>query len=107
MNERQERLGRNEAIFRSVNDLESGWDAGAELAQFVCECGDGDCRARIQLSLDEYAAVRADSACFAIVPGHDLPEIETVVEHNRRYAVVRKREGGPEELARRLDPRGS
>ena len=108
MDARDERIGRNEAIFRSVNesimDLESGWDAATELAQFVCECGDETCRERIELSLEEYAAVRSDGAQFALVPGHESPDVETVVAENDRYAIVRKREGEPADLARRLFP---
>jgi hypothetical protein len=107
MDPRAERIGRNEAIFRGVNEsimgLESGWDAAVELAQFVCECGDDTCRERIELSLDEYAQVRADGTQFALVPGHEAPDVESVVLETDRYAVVRKREGGPAELARRLD----
>ena len=108
MDARAERIGRNEAIFRSVNEsimgLESGWDAASELAQFVCECGDETCRERIQMSLEEYAAVRTDAAQFVLVRGHQAPDVETVVAETDRYAVVRKREGEPADLARRLFP---
>src|SRR6266511_1516955 len=30
---------------------------------------------------------------FAILPGHEIPEIETVVTHNGYYAIVQKRVG--------------
>jgi len=106
METRDQRIGRNEAIFRDVNesimDLESGWDTAVELAQFVCECGDAECRERIQMTLEEYAAVRSDGAQFALVPGHQAPDVETVVSETDRYAVVRKKPGAPAELARRL-----
>jgi hypothetical protein len=108
METRDERIGRNEAIFRSVNesimDLESGWETVSELAQFLCECGDETCRDRIELTVEEYSAVRADGAQFALVPGHEAPDVEFVVAQNDRYAVVRKREGRPADLARSLYP---
>lgn len=109
MQGRDERIARNEAIFRNVNesilDLESGWDATAEAAQFVCECGDERCIERIALTIDEYTAVREDDAQFVLVPGHEIPDVETVVSRNDRFAVVRKRPGEPAELARDLAPR--
>jgi len=106
MGARAERIGRNEAIFRDVNesimDLETGWDTAVELAQFVCECGDAECRERIRMTLEEYAAVRSDGAQFALLRGHEAPDVETVVRGTGRYSVVRKKPGTPTELARRL-----
>ena len=46
---REERIARNEALFREVNeqikDVNDDVPAGSE-AGFVCECGDPDVRAR-------------------------------------------------------------
>ncbi len=95
--ERIDRIARNEASFRSINEtLEQGLHQvqrdEAELAGFVCECGDRDCSELVYLDLAKYEQIRADSRTFLIVPGHDLPEAEDVVESGERYAIVQKHE---------------
>ena len=44
---RKDRLARNEALFREVNERvrEVGERAGLDMIDFICECGDADCTA--------------------------------------------------------------
>jgi len=103
----QERIGRNEATFRSINeDIERGRDAEDDrtLVGFVCECGSAECSRLIELTPAEYEAVRIDARRFAIVDGHELLEVEEVVERHDRYAVVRKLEASGA-VAKETDPR--
>ena len=103
----QERIGRNEATFRSINeDIERGRDAEDDrtLVGFVCECGSAGCSRLIELTPAEYEAVRSDPCRFAIVDGHELLEVEEVVERHDRYAVVRKLEASGT-VAKETDPR--
>jgi hypothetical protein len=105
--EMEERIARNEATFRRINeDIERGRDADddATLIGFVCECGSTDCARLIELTPHEYEAVRADSCTFAIVQGHDFQAVEDVVETHERYAVVRKLEPSGT-IAKETDPR--
>lgn len=95
--DRRERIARNEASFREINEtLERGLNRApreeGELAGFVCECGDRDCTALVHVTLPRYQAVRADPMLFLICPGHEMPDAEEVVERGDRYAVVRKHE---------------
>jgi hypothetical protein len=107
--ERAERIVRNEALFRSVNErvkaINEAFSVVLEQTDFVCECGIRDCTQTIRLTLAEYEQVRADSSHFAIAPGHEVPDVEDVIRRNERYAVVRKRAGLPRELAEDLDQR--
>jgi hypothetical protein len=111
MDERMRRVGENEAIFRNVNEevraLHERFDAGAAtpVVTIICECGRADCMEHLELRPDEYEAVRADGALFAVKRGHDEPGAEDVVERHDGYWVVRKHEGGPADLAREEDPR--
>ena len=103
----EERIARNEVTFRRINeDIERGRDAGDDVTSvgFVCECGSAGCSRLIELTPAEYEHVRSDPRTFAIVPGHELPGIETVVERRGRYAIVRKvnRAGA---IASETDPR--
>lgn len=61
-----------------------------ELFGVICECASLECNERITLSKEEYAAVRADPAQFAVKPGHTITDVEEVVLRNDRYEVVRK-----------------
>jgi hypothetical protein len=57
------------------------------------------------VTLAEYEAIRAESTHFAVVPQHEQPEIEVVIERHPTYFVVEKREPDAQEVARETDPR--
>ena len=109
MDARIERIGRNEALFREVNErverLTQEFKATDEPMELLCECGDARCHDRIELTVPEYETLRGDPTTFAVKPGHETPEAEVLVARRGRYVVVRKREGEPAELAAQLDPR--
>src|SRR3954463_15067763 len=98
MDERAVRVGRNEALFRTVNEqIES---LGRELAQMtrgpmriVCECGDLDCTEQLVVDVADYERIRTDGALFMIRPGHEKPDVETPVEQTGEFVVVRKDRG--------------
>jgi hypothetical protein len=54
------------------------------------------------MPMDSYRELREDPTLFAIVPGHELPDVEDVVEERDAYSIVRKHEGDPAEIARDL-----
>ena len=89
-------MARNEASFRSINerlqqDLRRVPLHDGDLAAFVCECSGPDCRATlVGVEMAKYAEVRTDDRRFLVVPGHDIPEVEDVVEQGDGYAVVEK-----------------
>ena len=90
MESRYELQARNEALLRTVNDRikslddEAGaWTSRQELFGFQCECGDTD-------GCAEYERVRSQRDRFAVVPGHETPQIEHVVERSERYFIVDK-----------------
>jgi hypothetical protein len=107
--EQARRVGLNESIFRQVNEqIETlNRDFGTEdrTMSVICECADGDCTERIQISVADYETVRADPRRYIIVSGHNMPEYESVVESRDVYQVVEKRDGPAAELAERTDPR--
>jgi hypothetical protein len=57
------------------------------------------------MTIAEYEAIRAESTHFAVVPEHEQPEIEVVIERHPSYFVVEKREKDAQEVARETDPR--
>ena len=109
MDERTRRIGENEALYRSINeriqDLNEGFGMITETMAVVCECGDIECTEQIELDIPTFERVRSDSAQFVVVPGHEIPDVEDVVERHETFYVLRKAEGGPAELAEQLDER--
>jgi hypothetical protein len=111
---RDQRVAANEAVFRDANEVirrQAGkLVAGGRVpVPFLCECADPECTQVIRLTLDDYEAVRADAHTFAIVPGHQAPASETVVDlgpENDGVAVVEKKPAG-HEITEQTDPRRS
>jgi hypothetical protein len=109
---REERLAKNETLFREVNErvaevatsfIEA--ETRSETVEFTCECGRVDCTEPMEITVVGYEAVRAGPTRFAVVPGHEQPEIETIVERHPSYLVVEKRDEDAQEVARETDPR--
>ncbi len=102
MSDRTERLGVNEALFREVNeriDRLQGDLAIVDAFDIVCECGVATCTERFSITTDEYRALRADVHQFAVVPGHERPEIERTVARHADYLVVVKTDPDAAEAA--------
>jgi hypothetical protein len=106
---REERIGLNEAVFREVNEriesLAETFQLTGEPLDLVCECGDAKCVQRITMSPAEYEELRADGRQFAVHPGHEASDVETVVGRRKGYDIVQKDRGVPERLAEETNPR--
>jgi hypothetical protein len=109
VDDRQRRIGENEIIFREVNErvreTNETFDVRTGAAEFVCECGTASCVERVGMTLADYEQVRSDPTQFFVIPGHEFPEVESVVRRGDRFLVVRKDVGEPEKLALETDPR--
>ena len=104
----QERLAYNEASYRTLNEgIQRGHagDPPDRPVGFRCECARLGCNAIVLLTKAEYEAVRRDGRRFFMLDGHELPEIEDVVERREGYVVVEKRAHAGE-TAEAVDPRG-
>ena len=101
--ETKDRIAINEATYRKINEGIRA-DPADDWIAFVCECGRLGCNQLMRLSRAEYEAVREHSRRFAIVPGHEIAEVEDVVERHEHYTVIQKR---PEtsDIVERMDPR--
>ena len=107
----QEQAGRNEALFREVNERirevsESLRNVeGGSGIEFVCECSRTDCHAPILLELEEYESVREHPIQFVVAPDHVWDAAaEHVVGEAERYWVVEK-VGAAASAAVEADPR--
>jgi hypothetical protein len=92
---------------RRVNEaIEPGGEAAAS-AVFVCECGHLGCSSTVELDVDEYEDVRTDFDRFLVIPGHEIPEVDQVVERHPQHLVVVKREGEAKARAWATDGRSA
>jgi hypothetical protein len=107
VDEREQRLAQNEALFREVNErVETlAHQLGPNVPyEFLCECANADCTFRLTLPLKVYESVRADPQQFVVLPVHYTPEVEDLVLKEEAYWVVRKT-GEAGEYVEQLDPR--
>ena len=102
---REDRLARNETLFREVNErIEEVRSPEEDQIEFLCECGVEACKDAISLTVAEYEELRADPTTFAVVPGHSIEDIESVVVETERFHVVRKHPS-EQDIARSTDRR--
>jgi hypothetical protein len=107
MTTRAERQGRNEALFREVNERIAELNQTFQVegrSEFLCECSREACKEPVSISIDEYETVRRAATRFFVLPGHEDTSVESVVERSERYVVVEKI-GEAAEEADALDPR--
>jgi hypothetical protein len=64
------------------------------------------CSKAVELSIEEYEMIRAEPTRFVVAPGaeHVNPEIERVVQREKRYWIVEKFGVGAE-ISEKFDPR--
>jgi hypothetical protein len=67
---------------------------------FICECGMTECRLPVQMPRERYEAIRRNPRHFFVKPGHELPEVETVIEREEEFLVIEK----PESVDHIVDP---
>ena len=112
MSASDERVARNEVLFRVFNERVEHMAETFDLRDegdalrigFVCECGNLDCLERLDLSRAAYEEVRSDPKRFLVAPGHEDLGVARVVAHAEGYLVVAKIDEAAE-VAIENDPR--
>ena len=105
--ERTERMAENEALFRIANERMAEWEeyrASTALETYFCECAAPECHEHVDLRKADYYSIRSDSRWFLVLSGHELLDVERVVERNESWTMVEK---VPEvtDTVEALDPR--
>jgi hypothetical protein len=77
----------------------------AEVLEILCECGDESCISTIVNTVRDYERLRLDPSRFVVCEGHELADIERVVERSPEYLVVEKAERASEAVVRGLPDR--
>lgn len=67
------------------------WGDDDRLIEIHCECGGFPaCDVKLSLPVADYERVRSQDDRFAVAPGHDSPQLETVVERHETWLIVDK-----------------
>jgi hypothetical protein len=91
----QRHAAADQAAIRDVNQgIERGQWPGDEdePVGFRCECGQLGCNQLVELTVREYEKVRARPRRFVVLPGHERPDVDTVVAARPGYVIVEKRD---------------
>jgi hypothetical protein len=107
MLDRDARLARNEDHFRDINESLREKHVHATVVRsgplpFVCECSSVECTDAVELTLEDYRRVRKSPRRFVVVPGHQVADVEVVVESGEGFVVVEKTDEAGE-VAEALD----
>ena len=109
MEARRRRIAENEVRFRGINEAlrerVEGLPLEGDRVTFVCECGQNSCTEPLALTLAEYEHVRAVATHFAVLDGHEILDVERVVERLDGHLVIEKHVPPGREIAERTDPR--
>jgi hypothetical protein len=107
--EQAQRLAKREALFRATNEeiarVEHEIGSDGSLLEVVCECGRGECAELITVPESVYERARSEPRWFLLVAGHELPEIERVVNRYDGFVVVEKEAPTAAAAAEESDPR--
>jgi hypothetical protein len=92
---RLERAEKNEQAFKDYNERRAAAEEAGDVppdepVPFACECDDPGCAKAIELSIAAYERAVRPVDRFVIVPGHEDPAVEVVVERHAGYYVVSK-----------------
>jgi hypothetical protein len=87
-----EQLVRNQLLLREVNErigeVANAW--GGEAPEFLCECSNDDCAETLPVSLPKYKGIRSFPNLFMILPGHEILEVDCIVEEQAGFTLVEK-----------------
>lgn len=107
--ERAARIGHNEALYRQVNeriqDIHDVFEPLTEQFSIVCECGDLTCMQQTTVSREAYERARGNPSQFIVVCGHEVSDVEEVVQREQGYQIVEKATPAARRVAEELDPR--
>ena len=80
---------RMERMLEEIREDEEETDADAPIA-FLCECSHVDCRERVHLEPSVFDRIHKDPDVFILVPGHEIPDVERIVDQMGDFLIVRK-----------------
>jgi hypothetical protein len=81
---------RMERMLEEIRDDDGAEDDRDAPIAFLCECSHLDCRERVHLEPSLFDRIHRDPEVFILVSGHEIPDVERVVDQIGDFLVVRK-----------------
>jgi hypothetical protein len=91
---RERRILETEEFYRGVNQVIAEKTPRDGLL-FLCECANPFCNVTFEMSADDLLLLHSTAGHYVIVPGHEIPDLEEVVQQRDGYAILRKRDVAP------------
>jgi hypothetical protein len=90
---RASRTEQRQSFVRRLNQSASVASLGRDSQDIaiLCECGRDDCETEVMLSGRAYRNIRRQGSWSVIVDGHELPEIDRVVQRRKAFTIVEMR----------------
>jgi hypothetical protein len=90
--ETSESLRRPAELLASLGEVNDriGALAPSQSAIFICEGGSQDCLGTLELDVAEYQRIRSNPLWALLVSGHELTDVERVVEESADFRVVER-----------------
>ncbi len=92
--DRDQRLRENEERFRrgnhAIERAAAQMGGCEEVIPFLCECSDARCLGRVTVRGSDYARLRDRPHHYILLPGHETPGVDTVVDTLGEYLIVEK-----------------
>jgi hypothetical protein len=86
---RVERIAQTALFFRAINEEIAKLDGHGTMV-FLCECGNPACAEGLELTTAALQQLHAENGLFVVLPGHEIPDVETVVDRADGHLLVRK-----------------
>jgi hypothetical protein len=86
---REERVLQTEEFFRDVNEVIARTQR-SNGSMFLCECANPHCNVTFEMSRHDLQTLHSTPGYYVVLPGHDIPDLEEVVQRQNGYAIVRK-----------------
>ncbi|MFL5982408.1 MAG: ANTAR domain-containing protein [Gaiellaceae bacterium] len=87
---REERVLQTEEFFRNVNEVIAR-KQGSNGSPFLCECANPYCNVTFDMSADDLTTLHSGIGYFVVTPGHEIPDLEEVVQRVDGHAIMKKR----------------
>ncbi len=92
--DRDQRLRENEERFRrgnhAIEHAAARMGGCEELIPFLCECSNGRCLATVSVRGSDYARLRDKPHHYILLPGHETPGVDIVIDTLGEYLIVEK-----------------
>jgi hypothetical protein len=87
---RDERMRETEQFFRGINEVIAR-KTPPNGGRFLCECANSHCNTTFEMDAQDLMLLHVQPGAYVVLAGHDLPDLEDVVERRDGYAIVRSR----------------